>query len=535
MTDTNIEPLTTPTPNTDRLAAERRQWVAAGTAGRPFFVERASGARIWDVDGREFIDFVGGVGTANHGHTNPEVVAAVKEQLDQYLHQCFSLSAYEPYVDVCRLLCECHPGDFDKKALLLNSGAEAVENAVKIARHHTKREGIVVLDNVFHGRTLLTMTMTAKEMPYKTGFFAHAPGVHRAPGPYELRGITSDDAIAGLEHLLTEVDPSTVAAIIFEPVQGEGGFLPMPDDYPARVAAIAAEHGILVISDEVQAGMGRTGTPSAIARYGIEPDMCTWGKAMGGGLPISGVTGRADIMDSVHGGGIGGTYGGNPLSCAAAKVAIEQVLDPGFQDAAIALGERLRSHLDTLAAEFATIAEVRGTGPMLALELVKDPDTLEPDAERAAAVIGAAFERGLVLMGAGGLSNCIRVLVPLVATEEDVDAGMKILEAAFAITEPGATDEPDDSVQPAMSAATTSASADGSSADLVGMVVDSESCIGAGQCEMNDEDVFLIDDDEGIAEVIGTGLLERSRAVAAADRCPGRAISFTEIESAGRP
>ncbi len=423
-------------PNTERLAAERAKWVAAGTAGRPFFVERASGARIWDVDGREFIDFVGGVGTANHGHTHPDVVAAVKEQLDQYLHQCFSLSAYEPYIEVCRLLCQCHPGDFDKKALLLNSGAEAVENAVKIARYHTGREGIIVLDNAFHGRTLLTMTMTAKVMPYKHGFGPFAPGIHRAPGPYEFRGVTSDDAIAGLEALLAELDPTTVAAIIFEPVQGEGGFIPMPADYPTRVAAIAAEHGILVIADEVQAGMGRTGAPAAIARYGIEPDLCTWGKSMGGGLPISGVTGRAEIMDSVHAGGIGGTYGGNPLSCAAAKVAITQVLDAGFQDAAMALGERLRSRLDALAADHSAIGEVRGVGPMLALELVKDPTTREPDPERAAAVIAAAFERGLLLMGAGEYSNCIRVLVPLAATEADVSTGMDIMAAAFAATAP---------------------------------------------------------------------------------------------------
>ncbi|MEZ5340434.1 MAG: aspartate aminotransferase family protein [Acidimicrobiales bacterium] len=400
-------------PNTERLAAERSRWVAAGTAGRPFFVERALGARIWDVDGREFIDFVGGVGTANHGHTNPEIVAAIRAQLDRYLHQCFSLSAYEPYLEVCRLLTECHPGDFEKKALLLNSGAEAVENAVKIARYATNRDAIICLDNAFHGRTLLTMSLTAKVRPYKLGFGPFAPEIYRAPGPYDYRGVSSDDAIAGLERLLlNQVDPSNVAAIIFEPVQGEGGFLPLPDDYPARVAAIAKEHGILVIADEVQAGMGRTGMPSSIARYGIEPDLCTWGKAMGGGLPISGVTGRAEIMDSVHAGGIGGTYGGNPLSCAAASVAIKQVLSTDFQDAAIALGERLRSRLDALAAANPTIGEVRGVGPMLALEVVKDPATREPDAERAAAVINAAFDKGLILMKRGVCSNVIRILVP---------------------------------------------------------------------------------------------------------------------------
>lgn len=420
-------------PNTERLAAERARWVAAGTAGRPFFVASASGARITDVDGREFIDFVSGIGTVNHGHRSPEIVAAIRTQLDAYLHQCFSLSAYEPYVEVCRLLCECHPGDFDKKALLLNSGAEAVENAVKIARYHTGRPGILSLDNGFHGRTLLAMSLTSKVRPYKLGFGPFAPEVYRAPGPYPYRGVTSDDAIAGLERLLkNQTDPSNVAAIIFEPVQGEGGFIPMPEDYPGRVAEIAAEHGILVIADEVQSGMGRTGVPAAIAHYGVDPDLCTWGKSMGGGLPISGVTGRAEIMDSVHGGGIGGTYGGNPLSCAAAAVAVARVFDPDFQRAAESLGRRLRCALDELAGSVPAIGEVRGLGAMLAVEFVRDPATREPAPETAAAVMDAAFERGLLLMGAGVYSNCIRVLVPLVATDADVDEGLGILAESLA-------------------------------------------------------------------------------------------------------
>ena len=420
-------------PNTERLAAERARWVAAGTAGRPFFVASASGARIIDVDGREFIDFVSGIGTVNHGHRDPEIVAAIRAQLDSYLHQCFSLSAYEPYVEVCRLLCECHPGDFAKKALLLNSGAEAVENAVKIARYHTGRPGIVSLDNGFHGRTLLAMSLTSKVRPYKLGFGPFAPEVYRAPGPYPYRGVTSDDAVAGLERLLkNQTDPSNVAAIIFEPVQGEGGFIPMPEDYPGRVAEIAAEHGILVIADEVQSGMGRAGVPAAIAHYGVEPDLCTWGKSMGGGLPISGVTGRAEIMDSVHGGGIGGTYGGNPLSCAAASVAIARVFDRDFRAAAESLGRRLRCGLDELAGSVPAIGEVRGLGAMLALEFVRDPATREPAPETAAAVMEAAFERGLLLMGAGVYSNCIRVLVPLVATDADVDEGLGILAESLA-------------------------------------------------------------------------------------------------------
>lgn len=425
----------TDTPNTARLGAERDEWVAQGTCGREFFVARAEGARIWDVDNREFIDFVGGIGTANHGHSNPKVLEAIRDQLDQYLHQCFSFSSYEGYVNVCRKLAECHPGDFSKKGLLLNSGAEAVENAVKIARYFTGRQGIVCLDNAFHGRTLLGMTLTAKVRPYKLGMGPFAPEIYRSIGPNPYRGISSDDAVAGFERLLkNQVDPTNVAAIIFEPVQGEGGFLPMPDDYPARIAQVCAEHGILVIADEVQAGMGRTGTPTAIEHYGVDPDLITWGKAMGGGLPISGVTGRAEIMDSVHKGGIGGTYGGNPLSCAAAQVAIDQVLDKNFQDRAIALGEKLRARLEGLAETHLGIGDVRGLGAMLAIELVKDRETKEPDSERTAAIVEACFEHGLLVMNAGVLSNCIRVLVPLVATEHDIDEGFTILNNALAAT-----------------------------------------------------------------------------------------------------
>ncbi len=419
-----------PTPNTDRLAAERDQWVSSSVIGRPFFVEKAEGAKLWDVDGREFLDFVGGIGTANHGHSNPDIIAAVKEQLDEYLHQCFSLHSYEPYIDVCRLLCQCHPGDFEKKAFLANSGAEAVENAIKIARYATGREGIICLDNAFHGRTLMTMTLTAKVKPYKYALGPAAPEVYRATGPYPFRGISSDDAIEGLHRLFkNQIDPSKVAAIIYEPVQGEGGFLPMPDDYPMRLHEIAAEHGILIIADEVQSGMGRTGTPSAVEHYGVTPDLMTWAKSMGGGLPISGVSGRAELMDCVHKGGLGGTYGGNPLSCAAAKVAITQVLDSDFQDSAKALGARMRARLDDAAKRIHAIGDVRGLGPMLGIEVVDAQG--QPDAETTAAVVNGAFDKGLVLMAAGVDSNVIRVLVPLVATEAQIDAGMAILEACF--------------------------------------------------------------------------------------------------------
>ncbi len=415
--------------NTERLTAERARYVAAGTCGRPFFVGRAEGATVTDVDGRQFIDFVGGIGTLNLGHRNPMVLDAIKDQLDKYLHQAFSVSAYEPYIEVCRLLTECHPGGFYKKAMLVNSGAEAVENAVKIARYHTGRPAIVCLENAFHGRTLLTMTLTAK-IPIKQGFGPYAPEVYRSVGPYPLRGITTDDAIAGLHRLFkNQTDPSNIAAIIFEPVQGEGGFLPMPEDYPARVAEIAAGHGILVIADEVQTGMGRTGLPAAIAHYGIEPDLMTWGKSMGGGLPLAGVSGRAEIMDSVHLGGIGGTYGGNPLSCAAAQVVIETLMTTEFQQQAIAFGERLRVNLDKFASTRPQIAEVRGLGPMLAYEMLDESG--RPNAALTAEIVNQAYERGLMLMSAGIDGNVIRILVPVTASDDIVDQGLDIMADAF--------------------------------------------------------------------------------------------------------
>src|SRR2546423_2439531 len=310
-----------------RITEARERYVAGGVAPTPLVVARAEGAGVWDVDGREYIDFAGGLGCQNTGHGF--AAAAVHEQVDRYLHQCFMVGMYEPYVDVCRLLDETWPGDADTKSLLLNSGAEAVENAVKIARVATGRSAVIAFDHAFHGRTNLTMALTSKVVPYKRGFGPLAPEVYRAPAPYPFRGVSSDDALRGLEPLLKQdVAPDSVACVVLEPVQGEGGFIPMPDDFPRRLKELCERHGILYVDDEVQSGVGRTGPVWAIEHYGIEPDLLVSGKSLGGGLPLAGVTGKAELVDAVPPGGLGGTIGGNPLPRAAAIAVLNEGRPP---------------------------------------------------------------------------------------------------------------------------------------------------------------------------------------------------------------
>jgi 4-aminobutyrate aminotransferase len=419
----------TDTTAAERILAERARYVAPGATTPRLVVAQAEGARITDVDGRTFVDFAGGIGCQNTGHRHPAVVEAIKEQADRYLHQCFIVGTYEPYVDVCRRLAELSPcGDGEQRSLLVNSGAEAVENAVKIARAATGRPAVVVFDGAFHGRTLLAMTMTSKVKPYKAGFGPFAPEVYRAPAPYPYHGISSDDAIAALEHLFkADVDPSTVACVVLEPVQGEGGFVTMPPDYPARLQELCRSHGILYVDDEVQSGVGRTGTMWAIEQYeGAEPDLLVSGKSIGGGLPLAAVTGRAEVMDAAPPGGLGGTFGGNPLSCAAAAVVLDTVADPGFLAAARELGVTLRGRLEALAAAHPEIGEVRGLGPMLAFEFA------ERTPDRAQAVVAAAFERGLILLSCGLYGNVIRLLPALTITPEELDEGLAILEESLA-------------------------------------------------------------------------------------------------------
>jgi 4-aminobutyrate aminotransferase/(S)-3-amino-2-methylpropionate transaminase len=404
---------------TERVQEARERYVARGISTPPLVVERAEGARIWDADGREYIDFAGGLGCANLGHNLPAVVDALHAQVDQYLHQCFMVGMYEPYVEVCRRLAELSPcRGADQKSLLLNSGAEAVENAVKIARVATGRPAVIVFDNAFHGRTLLSMTMTSKVVPYKKGFGPFAPEVYRTPAPYVFRGVSEDDAIAALKHLFKgDVDPESVACAVLEPVQGEGGFVPMTPDFPKRLQEILDAQGILYVNDEVQSGCGRTGPVWAIEHYGIEPDLTVSGKTLGGGLPLAAVTGRAEIVDTVPPGGLGGTFGGNPLSCAAAIAILDALTD--VRPRAEQIGARLRERLTEMAPAG---SDVRGLGPMVAIEL---PEQTGDETSR---ITAAAREQGLMLLSCGIYGNVIRVLVPFAIGDAELEQGLDILE-----------------------------------------------------------------------------------------------------------
>ena len=414
---------------TERILADRERFVARGVATPKLVVARAEGATVEDTDGRRYIDFAGGLGCQNTGHGLPTAVAAMHEQLDRYLHQCFMVGVYEPYVALCRRLAELSPcRGAEQRSLLANSGAEAVENAVKIARAATGRPAVLAFDNCFHGRTLLTMAMTSK-VTYRRGFGPLAPEVYHAPAPYPYRGVSTEDALAGIELLFKrEVDPAEVACAVLEPVQGEGGFIPMPFEFLVRLRELCDRHGILFVDDEVQSGVGRTGLVWAIEQAGVEPDLLLSGKSLGGGLPLAAVTGDAEVMDAVDPGGLGGTFGGNPVACAAALAVLDEVATTEFRARAEAIGARLRTRLEELAARVPAVGEVRGLGPMLALELVDDRETKEPAPELAVATTAGARERGLILLSCGLYGNVVRILVPLVATDEELDRGLDILE-----------------------------------------------------------------------------------------------------------
>jgi 4-aminobutyrate aminotransferase len=414
-----------------RLIEERARFVARGVATPRLAVARAEGARVESVDGAVYLDFAGGIACQNTGHGFAPVVAAIHEQVDRFLHQCFMVGSYEPYVAVCRRLAELSPcrGDSSapQKSILLNSGAEAIENAVKIARAATGRPAVVVFENGFHGRTLLTMAMTSKVRPYKAGFGPFPGEIYRAAAPYPYRGLDTDAAIASLEQLFkSQVDAESVACAVLETVQGEGGFIPMPADYLARLRELCDRHGIVFVADEVQSGVGRTGPVWAIERSGVEPDLLVSGKSLGGGLPLAAVTGRAELMDAPGPGGLGGTFGGNPVACAASAVVLDTVADPDFRSRSEELGRSLRARLEDIAARHDAIGEVRGLGPMLALELREQ----SPDA--AQAVTAAAFERGLLLLACGLHGNVLRLLPPLTVADEELGRGLAILEESLA-------------------------------------------------------------------------------------------------------
>jgi 4-aminobutyrate aminotransferase len=411
----------------DAVRAGREQFVPRGIATTDFVVARAEGATLWDADGREFLDFAGGIACQNLGHNPEAVVRAVHEQVDRFLHQCFMVGMYEPYVEVARRLDELWPGETATKTVLLNSGAEAIENAVKIARAATKRPAVVVFDRAFHGRTNLTMAMTSK-LVYKQSFGPLATDVHRAPAPYPYRGVSTEDALAGLELLFKQdVDPESVACVVLETVQGEGGFIPMPVEFVRALKEICERHGIVYAADEVQSGCGRTGPVWAIEHHGVEPDLIVSGKTLGGGLPLAAVTGRAELMDAPHPGGLGGTFGGNPVSCAAACAILDAFREPGFRERADEVGKLVRSRLDEIAAAHPEIGEVRGLGPMLALEFVENSGDLSKD------VTTNAREQGLLLLSCGLYGNVIRLLPPLTATDDELERGLSILERSLSV------------------------------------------------------------------------------------------------------
>ena len=413
----------------DGVLEARARYVARGVSTPRLVVTRAEGAQVEAADGTVYLDFAGGIACQNTGHGFAPVVAAIHEQVDRFLHQCFMVGTYEPYVEVCRRLAEHSAcAGSEQKSILVNSGAEAIENAVKIARAATGRPAVVVFDNGFHGRTLLTMAMTSKVRPYKAGFGPFPGEIYRAAAPYPYRGIDTDAAIASLEHLFkSDVDAESVACVVLETVQGEGGFIAMPPDYLPRLVELCRRYGILYVADEVQSGVGRTGPMWAVEHYeGVQPDLLVSGKSLGGGLPLAAVTGRAEVMDVPGPGGLGGTFGGNPVACAAASVVLDTVAEPAFRARADELGVVLRARLDELAARHEQIGEVRGLGPMLALEL------REQSPDLAQAVTAAAFERGLLLLACGLYGNVLRLLPPLTVTDDELDRGLALLEESLA-------------------------------------------------------------------------------------------------------
>jgi 4-aminobutyrate aminotransferase / (S)-3-amino-2-methylpropionate transaminase / 5-aminovalerate transaminase len=417
--------------SSEALRAKRDRYVARGVSIAPIFAARAHGARLVDADGREYIDFAGGIGVLNLGHTPEAVVEAISRQAAELIHACFPVAAYEPYLEVCRMLSDLAPGAHEKKAVLVNSGAEAVENAVKIARYHTGRPAVITFDRGFHGRTLLAMSLTSK-LVYKRGMGPFAPEIYRAPAPYPYRGIGTQDALDALDWMFkATVDPASVACVILEPIQGEGGFTVMPAAFIQGLKARCEEHGILYIDDEVQAGMGRTGTLWGIEHSDVVPDLVTVGKSLASGMPLAGVIGSTDVMDSVHPGGLGSTYGGNPVACAAAIESLKAIADPDILARAVEVGERINARLHEMASRHQAIGEVRGIGPMAAIELVKDRDTREPAADIAGAAVAAALERGLVILKTGIYDNVIRILVPITAPDEDLEAGLDRLEESL--------------------------------------------------------------------------------------------------------
>lgn len=437
-----------PGAQTQTLQSDHDRYIPRGVfTYHPVYPARGSGVRIEDVDGRQYLDFAGGIGTMNVGHAHPAVVEAIRAQAEKYTHTCAHVLMPPPYVQLARRLAEITPGTHAKKTLLVNSGAEAVENAIKIARAATKRPAVISFENSFHGRTNLALALTGKVQPYRAGFGPFAPDIHAIPYPYCYRcarregtGECCQEWQTALERaFLTRVPADHVAAVIVEPVQGEGGFIVPPADFLPALRAICSRHGILLIADEVQTGFGRTGRMFAIEHTGVEPDLLLLAKSLAGGLPLAAVVGRAEIMDAPHPGGLGGTYGGNPVACAAALAVIEVFERERLVERANALGEMTLRRMRAWEARFPLIGDVRGLGAMVAMELVRDRARRTPATSEAALLLAEARARGLILLKAGLYDNVIRVLMPLVTTDEEMAEGLDILEQALVVVSDCAT------------------------------------------------------------------------------------------------
>jgi len=428
-----------PGPRSRALHARKVAAVSSGVStGLPIYVERAGGGIVVDVDGNQLIDFGSGIAVTSVGNAAPRVVEAVQRQVADFTHTCFMVTPYEEYLGVCEQLNALTPGDHEKRSALFNSGAEAVENAIKVARHFTGRQAVVAFDHAYHGRTNLTMALTAKNMPYKDGFGPFAGEIHRVPMAYPYRWPTgpevcADEAFAEfVQRVHTQVGEQNTAAVILEPIQGEGGFIVPAPGFVAKVAGWCTDNGILFIADEIQTGFCRTGDWFASEHEDVVPDIVTVAKGIAGGLPLAGVTGRADVMDSVHGGGLGGTYGGNPVACAAALAAIETMRADDLVGRARAIEALFRPRLEALAAKYEQVGDIRGRGAMLAVELVASVDDKTPNAALTSAVNAFCHHEGLITLTCGTYGNVFRFLPPLVAGDDLLSEGLDILEAAFA-------------------------------------------------------------------------------------------------------
>ena len=419
--------------NNQQWQARREAAVVQGVGTLlPVFIDRAHNAELWDVEGNRYIDFASGIAVLNTGHNHPKVVAAVREQLEKFSHTCFQVTPYSGYIELAEKLNALVPGPTPKRTLFLSTGAEAVENAIKIARAHTGRSGTIAFKGGFHGRTMMGMALTGKVVPYKTGFGPFPGEVYHLPFPTDYLGVSEDDALAALDLCFSaDIEPTRVAAIIIEPVQGEGGFYPASASFMQRLRQVCDQHGILLICDEIQTGFCRTGKTFATEYSGVEPDIMTLAKSLAGGFPLSAVVGKSEVMNAAKPGGLGGTYAGSPIACAAALAVLEVIEEERLNQKALAQGEQIKARLHQLATRFDCIGNIRGPGAMVAMELVKEGDAERPDPDLTKRLVAEAGKRGLVLLACGVRGNVIRFLAPLTAPAAIVDEGLDLLEQAL--------------------------------------------------------------------------------------------------------